>query len=105
MSRRAEKLGLMIDGDFEVAAGVAGPNRERKKTSKEKETPSSETTSSGRKKTKKEGSGPSLDGKVGKYGKELAAIAMGDYSSLGGSGKLMSMGSSSYVMDMVRVSC
>lgn len=102
MSRRAEKLGLTIDGDFEVAAGVAGPNRERKKPSKRNETPSSQATGlGGREKTKKGVPGSSLDDKPEKYGKELAAIAMGDYSSLGGPGKLMSMGGSSYVMDMV----
>lgn len=42
-----------------------------------------------------------LKGKI-LYGQEMSAIAMGHPEAAQGPGKLMSMGSSSYVMDMVR---
>ena len=92
--RRAEKLGLTIKGDFDVAAGVAGPNRNQKEASAKEDNASAGKEAGGRGRSKS-----TLNSKP--YGKELSAIAMGEYSSLGGPGKLMSMGSSSYVMDMV----
>lgn len=99
--RRAERLGLTIQGDFEVAVGTAGINKEKPAAEgnpSASTTPATETSAEGDERPAKP---ETLDG--GTYGEEMAAIAMGDHSSLQGAGKVMSMGSSSYVTDMVRV--
>ena len=99
--RRAERLGLTIQGDFEVAVGTAGINKEKPAPQGNPATstiPVAETPEGGNERPAKS---RSLDG--GTYGAEMSAIAMGDHSSLQGPGKVMSMGSSSYVTD--RVSC
>lgn len=101
--RRAERLGLTIQGDFEVAVGTAGINKEKPAPQGNPATstiPVPETPEGGNERPAKP---DSLDGGI--YGEEMSAIAMGDHSSLQGPGEVMSMGSSSYVTDMVRRFC
>ncbi|CAM9598249.1 unnamed protein product, partial [Laminaria digitata] len=98
--RRAERLGLTIQGDFEVAVGTAGINKEKPAPQGNPATatiPVPETPEGGNERPAKP---DSLDG--GTYGEEMSAIAMGDHASLQGPGKVMSMGSSSYVTDMIQ---
>ena len=100
--RRAERLGLTIQGDFEVAVGTAGINKEKPAAGGNPSAstiPAAETSPGGG--NERPAKPDTLDG--GTYGEEMSAIAMGDHSSLQGPGKVMSMGSSSYVTDMVSV--
>lgn len=94
--KRAERLGLTIEGEFDVAAGTAAPHRE-KPPSESRALPEAAPASTGW----TGGDEASAKSDSNGYGKELAAIAMGDYSSGQGPGKVLSMGSGSYVTDMV----
>ncbi|CAM9122982.1 unnamed protein product, partial [Hapterophycus canaliculatus] len=112
--KRAEKLGILLDSDFEVAAGTAAANRR-----KERQKSGSEMPGGG-------GGGEEWRGKMAEerrrreeeeeeeerraraelknrrlYGQEMSAIAMGHSEVAKGPGKMMSMGSSSYVVDML----
>ncbi|CAM9726144.1 unnamed protein product [Ectocarpus fasciculatus] len=123
--RRAEKLGILLDNDFEMAAGTAAANVGDGKTVK----PS--TSSSGgvvgedeEPPERRQGGGGDEERNVTKeqrrreeeeeekkareelknrklYAQEMSAIAMGHPEVAQGPGKVMSMGSSSYVMDML----
>lgn len=94
--KRAERLGLTIHGDFDVAAGTAGINSEKSGADQNK-TPNMASPKDNKKKSAKL---ETLDSDA--YGKELAAMAMGaDFSAVQGPGKVMSMGTSSYLADMV----
>lgn len=94
--KRAERLGLTIQGDFDVAAGTAGINSEKSGAGRNK-TPNMVSPKDNKKKSAKP---ESLDSDA--YGQELAAMAMGaDFSAVQGPGKVMSMGTSSYLADMV----
>eukprot|EP00904_Undaria_pinnatifida_P000854 jgi/Undpi1/1076/HiC_scaffold_10.g04539.m1 len=99
--RRAERLGLTIQGDFEVAVGTAGINKEKPAAGGNPSAstkPAAEASPGGG--NERPAKPDTLDG--GTYGEEMSAIAMGDHSSLQGPGKVMSMGSSSYVTDMIQ---
>lgn len=101
--RRAERLGLTIQGDFEVAVGTAGINKEKPAPQGNPATASIPVAETPEGSNDRPAKPDSLDG--GTYGEEMSAIAMGDHSSLQGPGKVMSMGSSSYVTDMVSRFC
>lgn len=101
---RAESLGLTMHDDFEVVSGTATANLEKPSAESENlpsSTPRSEKIGE---KRNKEDIG-STEEPVGskRYGEEMASIAMGDFSSLKGPGKVKSMGASSYLADTVSV--
>ncbi|CAM9141329.1 unnamed protein product [Pylaiella littoralis] len=117
--KRAEKLGILIDSDFEIAAGTAASNIGRKSpdenNSQAPTAPSAaaaaaatQTTAKDRKRLQKEEEEEEEEGErraraelkdQKQYGQEMAAIAMGHPEAAKGEGKVMSMGSSTYVMD------
>ena len=98
--RRAERLGLTIQGDFEVAVGTAGINKEQPAPQGNPSTSATSVAETAEGGNERPAKPDALDG-GSTYGEEMSAIAMGDHSSLQGPGKVMSMGSSSYVTDMV----
>ena len=141
--RRAEKLGILLDSNFEVAAGTAAANTSQGRGTGKGESRSSaspansptapvaktEETATGGERQAEEGE--EVEGREGEeeeerarrlkqeeeeeeerraraalkekplYGQEMSAIAMGHPEAAQGPGKVMSMGSSSYVVDMV----
>ncbi|CAB1115005.1 unnamed protein product [Ectocarpus sp. CCAP 1310/34] len=114
--RRAEKLGILLDSDFEMAAGTAAANSGDGKTVKSssasragdaasppreeegernREQRRREEEEEEEKKAREELKNRKL------YAREMSAIAMGHPEVAQGPGKMMSMGSSSYVIDML----
>lgn len=127
--RKAEKLGILVDsyGDFEVDAGTAVANMPQPDTTRDGHPASTAVAAAGaaadavgqeggargreeeeaakaREKRLKEEERKAREELKGKklYGQDMTAIAMGHPEAAQGPGKLMSMGSSSYVVDMVR---
>ncbi|CAM9504593.1 unnamed protein product, partial [Scytosiphon promiscuus] len=139
--RRAEKLGILLDSDFEVAAGTAAANREKDRRKNEREESEPAAGSGGEdggnavEIRTTAGDGQPLGGEGGRagegvgktveerrrreeeleeeerkaraelknrrlYGQDMSAIAMGHPEAAKGPGKMTSMGSSSYVVDM-----
>lgn len=142
--KRAEKLGILVDSDFEFAAGTAAANMGRKTPplpppygaaavvdGNKNQAPTASSAAAAaatpatggdreelqeeeekeEKKSKKERENEleeeerraraELKNKK-QYGQDMTAIAMGHPEAAKGEGKVMSMGSSTYVMDRVR---
>ncbi|CBN76118.1 haloacid dehalogenase-like hydrolase [Ectocarpus siliculosus] len=113
--RRAEKLGILLDSDFDMAAGTAAANSGDGKTVKSStssgagdaafSSPREEEEERNREQRRKEEEEEKKAREELKnrklYAREMSAIAMGHPEVAQGPGKMMSMGSSSYVMDML----
>ncbi|CAM9743718.1 unnamed protein product [Ectocarpus sp. 4 AP-2014] len=114
--RRAEKLGILLDSDFEMAAGTAAANSGDGKTVKSSTSSGAGDAASSpreeeeeRKREQRRREEEKEEEKKAReelknrelYAREMSAIAMGHPEVAQGPGKMMSMGSSSYVMDML----